>query len=228
MDTNLKDLLDFDPLGTAEKLTGKYSGDDDDTVFLGMMLAQQMSARKRAALHARSDTAMGDTVERYCGIVEMNGFEKVLTIPFHSDSSGEEMFYVYAHHQGLLLVFDTYRAKHVNGGKLYYNWSPASDEFGGWPTSSGGCVLRKDTRECVRPYVWSGDHDCREALIYHIRALRDTGNFHSCWVDRPFLWLLHHQDTEVPGYEYKRINAERILMLPAWAQEMITPVGWEE
>jgi hypothetical protein len=38
--------------------------------------------------------------------------------------------------------------------------------------------------------VWSGDHDCREALIHNITRLAENGTFAEPWIKPPSLWLV--------------------------------------
>ena len=69
--------------------------------------------------------------------------------------------------------------------------------------------------------VWSGDHDCREAIKFNIKEMVENGTFLKKWVQPPFLWLLHYEDTKVPGYSYVDITNERISRLPEDIQEII-------
>lgn len=69
--------------------------------------------------------------------------------------------------------------------------------------------------------IWSGHHDCREALKFNINRLSENGTFVKKWKEQPFLWLLHHEDSKREGYDYKAINEEKIKMLPEDVQELI-------
>lgn len=69
--------------------------------------------------------------------------------------------------------------------------------------------------------IWSGNHDCREALKFKINRLAENGTFVAKWKKQPFLWLLHYMDTKNEDYNYKVINEERIAMLPVDVQELI-------
>ena len=71
--------------------------------------------------------------------------------------------------------------------------------------------------------VWSGNHDCREALKFNMTGLAENGRFLKKWIDRPFLWLCHYADTKVEGYSYEAINAEKIAKLPEHVRKAITP-----
>jgi len=69
--------------------------------------------------------------------------------------------------------------------------------------------------------IWSGDHDCREGLKHNMNKIAEQTTFLKKWVNQPFLWLLHHGDTEKADYDYKEINKERISRLPKDIQEII-------
>jgi hypothetical protein len=69
--------------------------------------------------------------------------------------------------------------------------------------------------------VWSGDHDCREALKNNINLLAENGEFLKKWIDPPFLWLLHHGDSKEPGYDFNEINNRRMELLPDYVKQCI-------
>lgn len=64
--------------------------------------------------------------------------------------------------------------------------------------------------------VWIGDHDCREALITHIKALYENGTFLKKWVDCQFPWLTHYgemkkNDCSVHSFkDYYTLTYERL------------------
>lgn len=221
MKDELDRLLAFDPLDTAERLVGE----NEAATWLGMVLAQQRGEALREVLEARGDTQLTNRVARYLEITRDLGFEEVLCMPFDGRSwSGEtppdETFHVLAHRDGMLLAFDTFGTTSVNGAKVWYNWRPRDDEFN-WRIVSSGSYHRWDPE--ARTGTWVGDHDAREALRHKIQGLRLNGEFLPRWERRPFLWLLHHMDTEVPGYDHEAINEARIALLPEWVRRMITP-----
>lgn len=69
--------------------------------------------------------------------------------------------------------------------------------------------------------IWVGDHDCRESLKNNISSMAENGIFLKKWKKQPFLWLLHHGDTEVQGYDYQKINEERLNRLPDYVKQCI-------
>jgi hypothetical protein len=208
------EILQFDALAQAEEITGSSYKNNDETMRLGMGMFFLNNQVKKQMLQNQRDTYWGIKLPEYQQIIAEEGFELVqkMDIPETPDQ-----FFVYWHPDGILLVFDTYYGDSVNVGKFYYNVKP-TDPKAFWSsrvTSSGG----------FREGVWVGDHDCREALRHNIQKLRENGEFLSIWVECPFLWLLHYQDTKIPGYDYKAINEARIALLPEHVRKAITPAA---
>ena len=227
-------LLKFDGLDYAEKLTGQSYKTDEQTELLGFGLIMENNRIKNAALEKMGDTTMSSTLVRYLEIIEANGFVQALADPFvgpaigHHDEDKEETYFVYARPDGLLLAFDTYGGKHVNGGKVWYNWMPESWDPFPYSLTSSGC---RETAifEGSEVKFYSGDHDCREALIHNMTRLEENGRFLSPWPKSPRLWLASYADWKVDsGRRYpdstkyvEQITSDRISRLPAWVQEMI-------
>lgn len=212
----LPDILKFDVVHEVEKFTGtRVAGGGDDVALLALAVSFDHGERKRRALQEVGDTYYGMPIAEYRAIVESYGFEMVLETPFDG-SGGEETHFIYAHRDGLLLSVDTYRGKRVNGGNVYYTWKSSPGIKDRHELTSSGRWLDRD-----RYTIWQGYHDCREAIVYHLDALRTAGTFLSTWPQEQFIWLLHYMDTEAEGYDYEAINAERISRLPEWVQRMI-------
>lgn len=227
--TELDTLLNFDPLDTAERLLDTRGS---DAIGLGMLMAMRHNATKRTVLEANDDTSFSNIVERYVRIVQELGFEQVLALPFtgrmfNDDPPVNEMFYIFAHRDGMILCFDTYMTNDVNGAHLYYNI-----EFNGIDhynhcalTSNGSWVeYEVDREQRIVNGVWSGHHDAREGLRHTISEIRANGVLLQKWKANPFLWLLHYMDTKTENYDYKAINAERLAMCPEWVRNMIADV----
>jgi len=229
MTKKLDELLKFDATLEAEKITGvEYKpgkGFDKETLATAIALLQDNIASRNEILMDLNDTLLENELSRYLFIIEKYGFEKVLeedfgTKHFMSDETTYEKYYIYVHRKkGLLLSFDTYtwtkKPPRLNGGNVYYQWKPFVDNWAEC-ISSGGFI---------RGDIWSGHHDCREALIHNLTKLDNRGEFVVPWVERPALWLINYGDEEKkdPKYDHKKLVNERIARLPEWVQTMIGP-----
>jgi hypothetical protein len=217
-DRELHDTLRTDPIAVAEQVTGVSYKEDEGTLGLGVLMHMSHGARKREMLEERDDTTFSNDLDRYLRIIGEEGFQKILELDFTKRETAEKFFVFYHFEDGILLSFDTYGGDSVNGGKFRYNIKPngtTKDFAESQCTSSGGYT------EHDGEMIWSGDHDCREALRHHIAMLRENGTFVKDWVKPPFLWLLHHGDIE-GEYDYDAINAERIAMFPEEVQKAIS------
>tara|TARA_R110000824_G_scaffold12226_7_gene53632 strand:- start:51350 stop:52162 length:813 start_codon:yes stop_codon:yes gene_type:complete len=221
----LKNALKTDPLGEAEKEIGAGYNDPDpllgDAVTaLGMKKMWENQAVKDEILKKRKDTLFRNTKDYYLAVIEENGFEKVLEIPFVSHDK-QETYFVYWHPDGLLLSFDTFNEDGINGGKIKYNWTANDWEKMPWGILSSHAPFKTCQNNGEEIEYISGDHDAREALIYNMDQLREHGTFLSPWKEQGFLWLLHHGDTKDEVFDYQAITEERIKMLPQHVQDAI-------
>lgn len=226
----LSQLLEYDSLNEAEKVTGKSYKEDNATGFLGMMLAIQNGEVKNAALKAQGDSTLLNTLSDYLTIIKAEGFEVVLTIPFQragykeTDPLIDEKWYVAFHKaDSILLVFETYRGKSINGGNFYYNWKSNDPSLGGWNRILSTCYFKDG--------VAIGSHDCREAIRYHIKQLRDNGTFLKQWIERPLIHILNNDDYG-KGYDFynpadkertSSLREYRLSLLPEFVLNAITP-----
>lgn len=98
MNEKLKNLLNYDPLAEAEKMTGESYKESDATTWLGIGLLQENRKAKEALLREKDDSLFQNKLEDYVRIITNEGFEKVLEIPFEYSDREEvrsETFFVY-------------------------------------------------------------------------------------------------------------------------------------
>lgn len=222
-DEQIDAILKFDALDMAERLTGGDYKRDKAVEALGISMHLDSVQLKRAALESVGDAHFSMDLPQYLDVLAAEGFDQVLALEFDgtSDNGKPDTLYIFwKPADGVLLVFDTYwGGKSVNGGKFYYNWRPSSHgepwEVARGLTSSGSWKQIGDE------WIWSGDHDCREAVRFHLRRFRERGELLAKWRVQPFMWLLHYMDTKAEGYDPKAITAARIAMLPQAVREAI-------
>lgn len=240
-DQELSDLLSFDAIDVAEKIH-ENSGYKSDFDSIALLLHMASTQRVNAALEARDDTKLSNDLTRYIRIIEELGFEKVLDTPFMGKGWGdepevEEHQMVYAHRDGMLLVFDTYNGEGVNSAKVYYahklnEGTSRSGVYssGGFETISGEWP-EYGSKIIPTDMYWFGDHDAREALRHNIQGLRNAGQFLNPWPapkrGSRWLWMCHYMDLNDlshgdPEYQQRIADArKRLDLLPDWVKTMI-------
>ncbi len=222
-DDLIRKTLARNALREAEELTGKdYT--DKDTTGLGLLLHLQASAEKRFVMEASGDTAFRNTVKRYLRVAGEEGFSVVLEEKFKNDRDTECTYYIMWHPDGILLSFDTFswpgEEQNINGGNFYYNWKPKLNNTY-WGVTRSGHIAANGT--------WVGYHDCREGLRFHLRQLRECGDFVVPWVEDPHLWLMHYMNTSSVESEHYAISSlkhaefteKNIKLLPGYVQKAI-------
>lgn len=216
-------LLAVDPLDIAEKLTERRLGSEQFDNALAFGLVKAKSDMLKEALMEAGDSMLCNDLDRYLGIIKGLGFEEIL-VDHMNDTRNEvwipTQYYVFAHRDGILLSFDTIswtneEAPRVNGGSFYYNWRSNDGKTSMGALSSGGWF--------GEPITWSGSHDCREAIVFHIRRLREQGSFLPIWEKRPSLFLVHHLEGRDKNPDYRAITNARIARFPDWVKAMLGP-----
>lgn len=174
--------LNTDPLAQAEQLTGKSYKTDKQTSLLGLSLHLEQVQNKRALLELNGDTHFGQTIPEYVSVLESLSFKEVYQDPFTKGDRSDTHFIYWHSSYSILLQFDSY-GDLVNGGHFYYNvrFPPGKRTYN--LTSSGRC-LQHD------PIIWSGNHDCREAVKHHINNFLRAGcTFLPTWKHNPIFVL---------------------------------------
>lgn len=242
-DKEIIDLLNNDPLHSAEQMTGKSYKEDEATSSLGFMMNVYNNMAKEKTLKSIGDTVFNMDWLAYCEMIETFGFG-LMTEDFSPD--GGESIRVYYHEKdGLLLYADSYHGNR-NGAKVYYNWQPNLKPKEEWKdpsvgefvsyfevTSSGGFYHPNHERNMIpddvsnpiwKNVAWVGNHDAREALSFNLRRLREKGAFLPKWKKMPYMWLVGHWE-KGDKVDYKSIVKNRIKRLPQWVQDNIEGIA---
>ena len=213
----LDKILSFDPLEAAERLTGSSYKESPGTASLGMAMAQEHNRLKSRALSKAHDTFYDITFDDYLEVLKSLGFKELLSgVITGTEDEWEDKWVVYWR-DGVLIFSDSYwGGKGLNSGNAYFNYS-SDDEKGPRPQGFSGSVVLDDTGG----RVWVGSIDVRQGLRHRLTAMEQNGRLLGVWVEQPFLWLLHYNDTKTPGYSSKDINKQRVAQLPIEVQKAI-------
>lgn len=227
--TDLEKILSTDPISEFEQISGKEYKQNSAFENLAMMgFHLRHNQEKERLLFQSNDTTFSMSMDDYEQNIEDYGFVQIYGEQFTWNKYGEtasDWLKVFWYSEfGLLLHFDTYRGDR-NGGKVHYNWMP-NENFDYGVTSSGSYGSGE------KPYVWVGDHDCREVLRFYMNQLKDNGTLLPQWKFRPSsLWITHHGETDEiygnDGHDWSKPHlsdirtAERIRKFPVEVQKAI-------
>lgn len=139
---DILELKKLDPLSLAEDLSGRSYKKDKATSSLGFFLHIKKGEQMREMLSKAGDTQFSNTVSDYLRITGDFGFEVVYKEPFDTERGEENLYVLFQKELGILIEFDTdtwepEKEPNVNGGNMYYNWSPNNLNERGNLTSSG-------------------------------------------------------------------------------------------
>lgn len=205
----IADLLAYDALSEAERITGESYKNDESTSAIGFGLHLMHARDKEAALAEAHDSHFRMDLADILALFADLGFEEVLCDDFKGTARNDEpapaeTFRILWHADGLLATVESYGTTGHNMSKVYYNLK-VTDETNLWSRTSSGHFADG---------VWVGDHDAREGIRTKLSRLREVGDFLPVWVERPFLWLVNYAETKRDGYDYAAINKDRISRLP--------------
>lgn len=218
---NVADLLSFDALNEAEKITGKSYQEDRETSALGFGLHMMQNEIKESALRAARDSHFRMNLAETLALYADMGFTEVLCDEFVGTTYGDEpapveTFRILWHPEGILATVESYQSTGRNNTKVYYNIALADPRLNNtWSRVASGSLTGDD--------IWVGDHDAREGIRTNLARLREVGTFLPVWIERPFLWLVTYAETK-GDYDYQAINEGRISRLPADVQAAIAGV----
>lgn len=211
---NLKELLNFDGLYEAEKLTGESYKNDHVTERLGMSLVIGNARMKQKILEEQKDSNRNTTAKEMISYMEELGFTKLHSKTKEYDDRGElekvTQYYYWHYEKYVLAVFETYPdyqnpgEYRINSGTMYYAIKAPWEKLNG-VLSSGGYDSDNG--------VWNGDHDIREAFKYKFNSLDEAGEFVP-WTKENFIWLITYAETKDKNYNSSEINAEVLSHFP--------------
>lgn len=228
--TELNELLKFDGLHEAEKLTKKSYKEDKSTESLGFLMSMMNNEKKKEILLNQKDSYFGMTPQELKEILQEEGFElvyerstkkedtyrnKTESIPYTEQTT---LYCYWSEQDKCLAKFDVYpsykeingkiiREQHqdsVNGGSFFYCVKSSWENLRG--ITSSGCY-DSDLG------VWNGDHDIREGFRHNLNNLRQAGELVN-WTKEHFLWLLTFHDTKIEDYDYEATNKEALNKFP--------------
>lgn len=237
-------LTKIDALAEAEKITGSSYKEDDATGYLGFGLHMAKSNILNSLLDEIGDTKFSNKVDEYIDKLSKFGFEVVLCEPFgntHYDGVTEHFYILFNKELGVLIVFDTFgysndEVHNVNGGHIYYNWSPNDMNNRGNFTSSGGYAHNEfgnilfnndltphkvDNTKLSEEPKWLDGVSYEEHRINHDKW-RSLYNSYVVDNDLKYIYSGYHDCREAAITNIKRL-AENGILLTKWVD---CPFNW--
>ena len=212
----IKSLLSFDPIATAEKFAPSSGYPSADA--LSVSLAHVSGEHKKAVLKQCQDAYLYCPMEEFLSVVKSIGFKIVLKLPV---PNSDNHLYVLWRKDGIMIRADSYDAFDghvVNSAYMCFNFVGKER-----PLECSGAMVKHKGKT-----VFIGHTDVRDAVKFRIAEMEKDGKFLSKWIEQPFMWLLHYQDTKVQFYDSGKINRERIKLLPRNVRRAIDPRSfWE-
>jgi hypothetical protein len=205
--------LTFDPLATAERITGSSYKDDPATADLGLGLALTHNLRKEDLLKRSADSYMNMSFVEQMDLFTDLGFGQAYRETF-AGHAGPDTYVILWHPDGLLATCESYTGTHRNTASVYYNYRHQSGSYPGFHLTSSG-RLHDD--------VWVGNHDAREGIRHNLDAMRAEGTFLADWLEQPYLSLLNYSEWKGENPPYKAITASKIAALPEHVRTAISP-----
>ena len=200
----LDEMLNFDPLHTAEKIVGEQN---DISNSIGMNLMLQNNLKKKEILNELGDSTFSCTIEKYFDIIINFGFEQIyeeVILKCKDDLNDDvnETFYVFWHRElNILLNVDTYRGN-VNGSKFYYNWFVKFNKKHG--STSSGCFLKED-RLCV--HFDENQNKLNEKEIIEYPVSEETKKHNKNLFDTTYgVWIGYHDGREAILHNINKLN----------------------
>lgn len=212
MNEKTKNILNFDPIATAETLLGKrhedWDGKTDGMAALG--LAMMTNQKKEKYLKSIGDTHFGITWIDFIEIAKAYGFKSGYCQKFAgtgwSDKGVEEEEIIFFHEgKGLILHAESYDGTSVNSAKVYGEVKIGDKLEQNQLEALNGCSNGGNGNGTMH-----FDVDVREGFRFHLDALSEAFEFSKSWSKVPFLWFLNYMDTEDENYSYEKINKQKI------------------
>ena len=228
---NIDELLRYDPIAEAEKITrkGHWSNFSDEDNMLALLLNMKHVENKEKVLKGNKDTYFSVSWNYLIEVLFDNGFKIGTEWEFIDDQYNEahkEKAGIYYREDGVVVFAESYGdGTSVNSGKCFYELEMKDDvdkrEF--FSLIHTGSRYEENKLE--------NQLDIREGLIYELNKAATYGNFIKTWTNRNHLWILdymeshkridHNAKYEVWNKQYREVTNEHISKCPKELQDIV-------
>ena len=238
--TVTSDILNLDPLLTAEKLTGKSYKEDKNTALLGMFINQMKSKVVTGIRQSEKDTYYRIGWDEFKNLIVERGF----TIDYQNrfEYEGRNPEEIIAHRGFVLLHATSFQWSHndeetLNGGNIYFQTVGNLSNILSLNHISGGCVGHLDIpgdydhlkimdKNLDRDrFVFGGQFDVRDGLFSFLDGLDAISRFIPIEKEQ-FIWCVNYVEDKVKGYHAETITRSKIQTVPML--ETVIPLMWRD
>lgn len=237
--TIVSDILNLDPLLTAEKLTGKSYKEDKETTFLGMYINQMKNKVVAGIRQAEKDTYYRIGWDELKKLIVERGFAIDYQKRF-TDSDGRNPEEIIAHRGFVLLHATSFMWTHsgeetLNGGHVYFQTVGNLSNILSLNHISGGCVghldipgdydlVKVSDKSLAKDrFIFGGSFDIRDGLFSFLTGLDVISEFVPIEKDQ-FTWCVNYAEDKVKGYHAEEITRSKIQTVPAL--KTVIPLMW--
>jgi hypothetical protein len=220
----LDELLRFDPIAEAERVSGKqhwseFSKEDEYTAMALAMLSGDM---KRNALKEANDTYFSMKFGEFIDLIISNGFKKAIQYKFKNTKTylGEtDEFACYYRNDGLVIICDSC-GDSLNGGDIYGNYKRNDNEK---------CWIGDGSSSPIGDGIIGFGKDVREGMFHFISKVNNIGEILPIWKGSGcFNWMLDRTERSSDGepYEswskrYRNTTLDKIKKCPKEFQDIV-------
>jgi hypothetical protein len=239
--TVTSDILNLDPLLTAEKLTGKSYKEDKETALLGMFINQMKSKVVANFRQSEKDTYYQIGWDEFKNLIVERGF----TIDYQNRfeyEEGRKPEEIIAHWGFVLLHATSFQWSHkeeetLNGGYIYFQTVGNLSNIFSINHISGGCTGHLDIpgdydqlkimdKNLDRDrFIFGGQFDVRDGLFSFLDGLDAISRFIPI-EKKQFIWCLNYGETKVKGYDVDKITRSKIHTVPMF--KTVIPLMWRD
>lgn len=187
-----RELLQFDPLDVAKKMTGKDYHDDQETGALGFLLHLKKSQQVKQVMQEREDSYYGISFIEMEKIVKDLSFQEIYSENFQGRSSHQQEILKFFWNGSILLAIDSYGSD-LNSAHIHFNLKFNNDDDFHKFVGIGCSGHYNNEHSC-----WVGTKDVREGFKLFIEETTKLGEYLTTWVESPWLYLHAYTDYDPP------------------------------
>ena len=223
-DPDLKHVLGFDPLDTAEGIKGKDYHEDPSTSALGFLLHLEKGAKLEKMLSENDDSYFSIKFNDMMSLAGRLDFVEVYREQVKRNGGVSDTLILMWNSKGILLRIESY-GESTNTANIHFNLKLENRDKEKEFFDLGHISGQFNTEHSC----WIGTLDVREAFRYFYEEYMKIGEFMPVWVEEPWMHVNAYTDYDEP-YEInnpttngipEQLKQNRLHSLPKHVQDCI-------